>query len=102
MDAFLKFDEVGSDIPQSKPSNMFGVKCFKTGRRPFILFHQEKIVCKLFDQDHADAIALQGATLFSPYNDERTIVNWVVIPIEHHEKWAEYAVLAHHYVIEDR
>ena len=88
------FDQIGELISGKKRSNMFGVPAFKLGRKPFILFYENELVCKLFDESHAEAMALSGTSLFSPMGEDKPMVNWVQIPYAHSAQWEYFAQLA--------
>ncbi len=74
---------------------MFGIPCFKIGRRPFIMFYENHLVCMLFDEAHAEAIGLEGATLFNPKGNAKAMGNWVQIPFAHADQWERFAIVAH-------
>jgi len=92
------FDQIGAAIAESKRSSMFGVPCYKVGRKPFIMFYDQQIVCKLFDDLHAEAMALAGTTLFNPKGNAKPMGNWVQIPGDHADRWAYFAQAAWHFV----
>ncbi|MEM8525979.1 MAG: hypothetical protein AAGG68_15175 [Bacteroidota bacterium] len=99
MTAKEAFELVGQAIPNSKRSNMFGVECYSINRRPFMLFYEEELVCKLFGEVHQEALALEGASLFNPKKNSKPMGNWVQIPFEHFKLWEYYAQLAREFVI---
>jgi len=96
------FHEIGRSIADSKKSNMFGVLCYKLGRRPYILFHQDEIICKLFEEASQEAMELEGAAYFAPMGPDKPMRNWVQIPFVHQEQWPMYAQLAFEFVQEGR
>ena len=89
------FDEIGQGLTGKKRSSMFGVPCFKIGRKPFISFYQQAIVCKLRGAANEEAISLSGATYFKPMADGKAMTNWVQIPYVHAERWPYFATLAY-------
>jgi len=92
------FIQIGEDLSQNKLSSMFGVPCFKIGRKPYIMFHQNEIVCKLFDEQHGEALRLEGASLFNPMELSKPMGNWVQIPFIHSSKWNYFATCAYGFV----
>ena len=67
-DAEATFYDIGHGITEKDASQMFGKKCFEVckGGKPFVSFFEECMVCKLLGDDHAQAVALDGANLFDP------------------------------------
>lgn len=97
-----RFDLAGSSVEGAKRSNMFGVTCYKLGRRPFVLFVDEEIVCKLFDASKEEALALEGAHYFCPMGADKPMTNWVHICTRHAQHWEYFASDAARFVNEDR
>ncbi len=93
-----KFDEVGQSIQGTKKSNMFGVVCYKIGRKPFIMLHEEQLVCKLYGEANDEALQLSGASHFNPMGGDKAMTNWVQIPMAHESLWEKYAIMAHTFV----
>ena len=91
-----KFDSIGRDLTQRPRSSMFGVPCYKKGRRPFVMYYEDCLVCKLFDAEHRQALALPGARLFQPKANSRPMGNWVQLPKEQIKHWRHYAAVAYH------
>jgi len=96
------FDAVGTSIPGTKRSSMFGVLCYKLGRRPFISFRDEEIICKLFDEEKEKAMSIKGTHYFTPMEPDKPMTNWVCIPFEAADQWEYYAIVAHGFVEMDR
>ena len=92
------FEEIGNAIVYSKRGSMFGVLCYKYQRKPFILFYQGQMVCKLFGAAREEALALSGASLFNPKNS-RPMGNWVQLPIDQIDSWACFADVAYEFAI---
>jgi len=89
------FDKVGHSISGNNRSSMFGVSCYKIGRKPFIMFYDKQIVCKLLDTHREEAMKLKGTTIFNPKNNAKPMANWIQIPYEHVEQWEYFATLAY-------
>lgn len=98
MTAIELFDQVGEAIPSAKRSNMFGKICYKLGRRPFILFKDDNIICKLFDETKEQAFQLAGAHYFAPMGKDRPMTNWVCLPVDTEEHWSHFAEAAFAFV----
>lgn len=92
------FDQVGSSIPGAKRSNMFGVLCYKIGRKPFISFHDDEIICKLFDDIKAQALSIEGTSFFTPMDPDKPMTNWVCIPMSAGDQWEYFAIAAFNFV----
>lgn len=98
MEAEDLFDQIGELIAQKKRSSMFGVPCYKVGRRPFMMFYDGQLVCKLFGQVHEEAMLLKGTSLFNPRANDKPMGNWVQFPSIHSDKWESFAKLAYSFV----
>ena len=98
MDAEKVFNEVGRFLSGNQSSSMFGVACFKIGRKPFIMFYDSQIVCKLSGSIHEEACQLAGTSLFNPKRNDKPMVNWVQIPYVYMERWAYFARFAYEQV----
>lgn len=96
------FDIVGSSIPGTKRSNMFGVLCYKIGRRPFISFENDEIICKLYDEEKEQALTIKGTSYFTPMDPDKPMTNWVCIPFAASDQWEYYAAAAYTFVEMDR
>lgn len=92
------FDQIGESIPNAKRGKMFGEICYKLGRRPFIYFSEEEIICKLFDERKAQAMQLPGAHYFAPMAPDKPMTNWVCLPFEQEEHWAFFSEAAYAFV----
>ena len=92
------FNQVGELLVKKKRSSMFGVPCFKIGRKPFIMFYDNQIACKLFGEVHQQAMQINGTTLFNPKGNDKPMGNWVQIPFSHADKWEYFAKLAYDFV----
>ncbi|MGL5889032.1 MAG: hypothetical protein ACRC3B_04070, partial [Bacteroidia bacterium] len=65
--------------------------CYKVHRKPFIMFYDDEIVCKLYGEEHDNAIKLKGAKLFNPMGNDKPMKNWVHIPFTFKEEWSTFA-----------
>jgi hypothetical protein len=74
-------------------TKMFGMPSLKVGGKAFAGFSQGALIVKLRGEAHAQALALPGAMLFDPMGG-RPMKEWVVIPLEHAGRWAEFGHLA--------
>ena len=92
------FEQIGESIVGSKRGGMFGVLCFKYQRKPFILWYEGQMVCKLFGAAKQEALELEGSSLFNPKNHSRPMGNWVQLPIEQADSWACWAEMAYEFV----
>jgi hypothetical protein len=81
------YHSICSKLPLAVKSSMFGVPCYKVHRKPFIMFYENEIVCKLFDEEHTNALELKGTKLFNPMNNGKPMKNWVHIPFDYQENW---------------
>jgi len=98
MKAINTFDQIGELLTDKKRSSMFGIPCYKVGRKPFIMFYDNEIVCKLIGQAHSEAMILKGATLFNPKRNTKPMENWVRIPFLYSEKWKYFSKIAYEFV----
>jgi len=94
----ILYHSICSKISLAVKSSMFGVSCYKVHRKPFIMLHDNEIVCKLFDEEHTKALKLKGAKLFNPLDNGQPMKNWVHIPFDYHDLWTTYAEKAFNYV----
>jgi len=98
MEELEYFDMIGHSLDDVKKSKVFGTVCYKTGRRPFILFEKGEIVCKLYDDVKKRAMSIAGAHYFNPMNQGKGMTNWVQIPYSAKEQWEEFAIYALEFV----
>ena len=87
-----------TEIVDAEQSQFFGKPCFKISKKAFVSFFQDQMVFKLDGDIHAKALALDGAHLFDPSGKNRAMKQWVQLPFEHKDKWAEFAKQACQYV----
>jgi hypothetical protein len=91
-------DEMCEDTPEVTRSHMMGSPCLKVGPKMFCTFWDERLVVKVGGDDHAEALALDGAELFDPGRSGRKMREWVVVPFAHEPRWDELARAACEYV----
>ena len=96
--AKAEYIKVGTEIPNSEQSHMFGKPCFKIGGKAFAAYFQEAMVFKLTGDMHTNAMALEGAQLFDPSGKGRAMREWVQIPLAHKALWPKFATAACDYV----
>jgi hypothetical protein len=94
-DANTTYDAVADDLVTAGATRarMFGMPSLKIGGKAFAGYSQGALVVKLRGEAHAQALALAGATLFDPMGG-RPMKEWVVIPPEHADRWAEFGHMA--------
>lgn len=90
--------DAAQQIDGAEQSQMFGKPCFKIGGKAFVAFFQDAMVFKLTADDHANALALDGAILFDPSGKGRAMREWVQVPHAHKDLWPQLAVAASAYV----
>lgn len=89
---------IGRNIKDAEQSQMFGKPCFKIGGKAFVCFFQNEMVFKLTGELHSDALSLDGSQLFDPSGKKRPMKEWVQVPFDYSNNWAEYAKSAMEYV----
>ncbi len=73
-------------------SQMMGMPCVKARGKMVAGFTRGAMVFKLTDaQQHAEALALDGAHLFDPSGQGRPFKQWVVVPAAHADRWEHFA-----------
>jgi hypothetical protein len=77
---------------------IFGHRGLKTADRKMFCFeHGDAVVFKLDLDGTAEALALRGASPFTPAG-RSTMTGWIVVPSEHEDRWADLAHSAFEYV----
>jgi len=89
---------IGQNLKDAEQSQMFGKPCFKVNKKAFVCFFQNEMVFKLSGETHSEALSLDGSQLFDPSGKKRPMKEWVQVPFDYSENWAEYAKLAMEYV----
>jgi len=95
------FDEITMQLtahPAVVRSQMFGMPCLKVKGKAFLGVLKEDMVFKLTGQEHARALALEGAVLSDPSGRGRPMKEWVQIPPSHSSTWKGFAEAAYLYV----
>ena len=91
--------EIGKSIPDSMESQMFGKPCFKLpNKKAFCCFFQHEMVFKLNGEMHQEALSLDGTKLFDPSGKGRAMKEWVQVPYDYKDQWANFAQAAEEYV----
>lgn len=89
---------VGQNLTLAEQGQLFGKPCFKIGGKAFVCFFQNEMVFKLTGETHSDALSLDGSQLFDPSGKKRPMKEWVQVPFDYSDNWAEYAQSAMEYV----
>ncbi len=98
MNAVQSYEAIGQAMPGAIAGQLFGKPCFKINGKAFICFFREEMVFKLNGVQHRSALSLEGSSLFDPSGKGRPMKEWVQVPFQHHDQWAEYALAALDYV----
>lgn len=73
-------------------SQMMGAPCVKARGKIVAVFTRGAMVFKLTDpEQHAAALALEGAHLFDPSGKGQPFRQWVVVPATHADRWEGFA-----------
>jgi len=76
-------------------SQMMGMPCVKARGKMVVGFTRGAMVFKLTDpEQHAEALALDGAHLFDPSGQGKPFRQWVVVPAAHADRWEAFAAHA--------
>lgn len=98
MNAVQSYEAIGLAMPGAIAGQLFGKPCFKINGKAFICFFREEMVFKLSGAQHRSALSLEGSSLFDPSGKGRPMKEWVQVPFQHQDHWAEYARAALDYV----
>ncbi|MBL7706074.1 MAG: hypothetical protein JNM21_11070 [Taibaiella sp.] len=98
MNAVQSYEAIGQVMPGTIAGQLFGKPCFKINGKAFICFFREEMVFKLNGPQHRSALSLEGSSLFDPSGKGRPMKEWVQVPFQHRDQWAEYARAALDYV----
>lgn len=71
--------------------SLFGMPCVKHAGKARLGAYDGGVVFKLAGEDHARALALEGAVLFDPSGKGKPMKAWVVVPAEQQSAWFELA-----------
>ena len=98
MTAKEKFDHLATSLPGCKPGKMFAKECIKAPNgKALAIFYLDDMVFKLKDEAHDDAMALDGACIFTPAKG-RPMKGWVQLSFDYVDQWETFAGLACDYV----
>lgn len=94
MDPRKRFDEIVDDVLAREGdvelTQMMGMPALKRGGKLWVGFWKGEMVFKLTDKEqHAAALALEGARLFDPGERSRPMKEWVVVPESHAKRWPQ-------------
>jgi hypothetical protein len=89
---------IGEKIKGAEQSQMFGKPCFKVNGKAFVCFFQNEMVFKLNGEPHKQALSIDGSKLFDPSGKGRPMKEWVQVPYEYKNQWADFAKAAFKYV----
>lgn len=86
-----RFEQMGASmVGQGVMSGkMFGMPIHKARGKAFAGLWGDAMVFKLIGEDHAAALALEGAEPFDPSGTGRAMKEWVVVPADHGESWPD-------------
>lgn len=96
--------EIGKSITDARAGNMFGWKCFKYEKKPFLFFDknsEQAMVFKLDKDSLIDVLDLQGAEVFNPGDKGKPMKNWALVPVKHSNLWKELALKACQNIIKE-
>ena len=92
------FQEIGTSLENSNQGNLFGKPCFKVNKKAFVCFFEQEMVFKLTGEAHQEALSLDASQLFDPSKKGRPMKEWVQVPYDYKDMWADFAKSALHYV----
>ena len=98
------FHILGKSLGKSKPGNMFGWRCYKIGRKPFIFFDENTkngMVFKLAKHEIENILSDYDAHIFNPGDKGKPMKNWAVVSSEHSHAWDNLLHLSYQYVIDE-
>jgi hypothetical protein len=97
MDGAARYDAICSELEQRpgvEQTKMMGMPCIKRDGKLVAGFalDEDAMTFKLADPDqHAAALALDGAHLFDPSKRGRPMTQWVAVPAAHADRWPDLA-----------
>lgn len=92
------YNEIGRQLKDVEPSQMFGKPCLKTSNKAFACFFQNEMVFKLNGNTHDEALSLDGSKLFDPSGKNRPMKEWVQVAYHYKDQWTKLAKEAKNYV----
>lgn len=90
-EAEIEYREIAAGLVGTEQKAIFGKPSIALTGKHFACFFQDCMVFKLSGDDHAGAMALEGAQLFDPSGKHRPMKEWVQVPFAHRDRWAELA-----------
>lgn len=93
-EAEIEYREIAAGLPGTEQKAIFGKPSIALAGKHFACFFQDCMVFKLAGDDHAEAMALEGAQLFDPSGKHRPMKEWVQVPFAHRQRWAGFAEAA--------
>jgi hypothetical protein len=98
MDALIAFDEVAADLAGSGATKgkLFGHPALKLNGAVFASEFYGAMAFKLGRETsvYAEALMIDGATLFDPSRKDRPFRDWVEVPATSHDQWPMLAMAA--------
>ncbi len=100
MNPRARFDEIVDDLkardPDVEERQMMGRPCILVGGKMVACYEARgTLAFKLPDEaEREKALALEGARIYDPANNGRTMGGWVEVPFTHGAKWADIAETA--------
>ncbi len=95
-----RFEELVDDLsardPDIEERQMMGRPCILAGGKMIACFEARgTLAFKLPDEaEREKALALDGARVYDPANNGRTMGGWIEVPFAHADKWADLAATA--------
>jgi len=98
--AMAYFGEIAEELSSGGVSSggLFGKPSLKIGTKAFACQFRDGVAFKLSPDVHAEALGLAGAELFDPSGKGRPMKEWVQVPVDHAQRWPEFARQALQYV----
>jgi hypothetical protein len=94
VDARERYDEIAADLeardPDVQSGQMMGMPMIKCGGKIIAGYRDGMMAFKLPDDgEREQALALEGAELFDPSGQGRSMRTWVAVPVAQVTKWEE-------------
>ncbi len=87
------FNQIVDQVPDAIEGKMFGASCIKSinGKAVAILW-KDNMLFKLDEKTQQEALKLNGSNIgFHLYAPDKPMKGWVSLPIEHADKWTDFA-----------
>jgi hypothetical protein len=96
MDSRERYDEVAAHLDAREPDvqlgQMMGMPIIRYGGKIIAGYWHDMMAFKFADDgEREQALALDGAELFDPSGQGRSMRKWVAVPFAHAAKWEELA-----------